>query len=210
MSTENTCSSKAVCLPAILLAAGASNRLGQPKQLLRVESEMLLDHAVRVTRAAGFNPVFVVLGAHSDAIQRAAHLEGCTILINSGWSEGMASSIRCGVRAVQEQCSEASGVLLLVCDQPALTTEHLQTLLAAHCAAPPAAIIASHYAGRPGVPILAPRLLFPQLLALTGDRGARDFLRTDERELVEIPFISGEWDIDRPEDMAGDVTALSS
>ncbi len=204
-------------LPAILLAAGASTRLGQPKQLLCVrssfenktdteESEALLDRTLRVTLAAHYDPVFVVLGAHAEKIQRTAQLVCGTILHNSDWQEGMASSIRCGMEAVARQAPETSGLLLLVCDQPALTSEHLQALLAAHRAAPEK-IIASRYAERPeipitGVPILAPRSIFPELAALAGDRGAKEILRSGKYGIVEIPFPLGAWDIDSPEDIA--------
>ncbi len=203
-------------LPAILLAAGASTRLGQPKQLLRVrssfedetntaESEILLDRTLRIALAARFNPVFVVLGAHAEMIQNTAQLVGGTILRNPAWQDGMASSIRCGMDAVLEQRPAISGLLLLVCDQPALTHKHLQALLAAHRAAPEE-IIASRYAERPeipvtGVPILAPRSIFPELAALTGDHGAREILRSGKYGIVEIPFPLGAWDIDSPEDI---------
>jgi molybdenum cofactor cytidylyltransferase len=167
----------------------------------RTENEMLLEHALRVTREAGFHPVFVVLGAHAEHIQRTACLPGCTILINPHWQEGMASSIRCGVQAVMEQCPGATGLLLLVCDQPALSSGHLRTLLAAHCMAPES-IVASRYADHPGVPILAPRSFFPSLLALTGDHGAREILRAGNHNLTEVPFANGEWDVDLPEDIS--------
>lgn len=199
--------------PAIVLAAGGSLRLGRPKQLLRVpasmqakdgtENEVLLERALRVTREAGFHPVFVVLGAYAEQVQRTAQMQDCTVLINPLWQEGMASSIRCGVQAVVEQCPDAPGLLLLVCDQPALGSGHLRALLAAHRMAPEN-IVASRYADHPGVPILAPRSFFPALLALTGDHGARAILRAGNRNLTEVPFANGEWDIDRLEDILKD------
>ena len=204
-------------LPAILLAAGASTRLGQPKQLLRVhssfenetdttEKETLLDRTLRVTLAAHYDPVFIVLGAHAEMIQNTAQLVGGTILHNPNWQEGMASSIRCGMVAVAQHAPDATGLLLLVCDQPALTREHLQALLTAHRTAPEK-IIVSRYAEQPGskilgVPILAPRSIFPELAALAGDRGAREILRSGKYGIVEIPFPLGAWDIDSPEDIA--------
>ncbi len=197
-------SEKISALPAVLLAAGASRRLGQPKQLLRLPAhpnETLLERTLRITLAASFDPVIVVLGATADAIEAAAQLARATIVRNPNWQQGMASSIHCGVQAASAQQLQASGVLLLVCDQPALTCEHLQALLAAH-RQHPEKIIASCYADRPGVPILAPRSFFPDLLALTGDTGARDLLRTQKNCLMEIPLPAGEWDIDSPEDIA--------
>lgn len=197
-------------LPAIVLAAGASTRLGRPKQLLPLPTppgairenaiETLLQHTVRVAQEASFHPIIVILGAHAARIQHEVPLRECMVRMNPQWQEGMASSIRCGVRAVEENCPGAPGVLLLVCDQPMLTRRHLLELLNAHRAAP-GNIVASAYAGRPGVPVLAPRSFFPVLLALTGDQGAREVLRAGAANLSLVPFEHGEWDIDRPEDM---------
>lgn len=190
-------------IPAILLAAGASARLGQPKQLLRLPAfgeETLLDRAARLALEAGATRVFVVLGAYADEIEHSAHLTHCDIVRNAEWREGMASSLRAGIQAVIEQSPATTGALLMVCDQPALSAEHLRQLLAIH-ASQPEVIAASYYADRFGVPVVVPRSLFPALLQLTGDQGARAILQQTEFERVAIPFPSGEWDIDTAEDL---------
>ena len=195
---------KPSALPAVILAAGASRRLGQPKQLLHLPespAESLLERTLSCTLAASFHPVFVVLGAQAAHIESAAQLSKATIVRNPDWQQGMTSSIRSGVLAAIAACPETTGLLLLVCDQPALTADHLQALLAAHHQHPHK-IIASRYANRPGVPILAPRSFFPDLLALTGDTGAREILRAEKNNLIEIPLPHGEWDIDAPEDVS--------
>ena len=122
-------------VPAILLAAGASTRLGQPKQLLRLPAfggKTLLDHAVSLAREAGLAPIFVVLGAHADEIHLACELLDCILIRNQAWAEGMASSLRVGIAAVLENAPAASGAMVLVCDQPGLSAEHLVRLLDAH------------------------------------------------------------------------------
>ncbi len=190
-------------VPAIILAAGASTRLGQPKQLLRLVEfapETLLDRAVRLAQEAGAQPILVVLGAHAYEIERGSLLRHCVVLQNPDWPEGMASSLRLGISAVMGQIPTASGALLMVCDQPALSTEHLRKLLASHRAQPEVLAVSS-YAGRTGVPIVAPRALFPALLTLTGDQGARAVLHHAGAVIYEIEFPSGEWDIDVPEDL---------
>lgn len=198
----NKSSAEFTTIPAIVLAAGASVRLGQPKQLLSLPgfaNETLLDRALRLALQAGATPVFVVLGAHAEDIQRHAHLHSCTVLLNPEWQEGMASSLRVGIRAVMEKCFSASGALIMVCDQPALSAEHLRSLIAGHRNAPEIAT-ASHYAGRYGVPVVLPRTMFAAVLRLTGDEGARTILQQAEH-VNAIDFIRGEWDIDRPEDL---------
>ncbi len=189
-------------IPAIILAAGASTRLGQPKQLLRLAQwgqEMLLDRAVRLAQEAGAAPVLVVLGAYREEIQRTAQLLDCRVISNEEWREGMASSLRAGVRAVLEQRPPVSGVLVMVCDQLELSAEHLRRLLAAHRAAPDHAI-ASQYAGRSGVPVVIPGEMFPALLELTGDQGARVILQQASR-IIRIEFPNGERDLDSPDDL---------
>lgn len=190
-------------IPAILLAAGASTRLGRPKQLLRLPAfggETLLDHAIGLAQAAGADPIFVVLGAHADEIQQQSQLPDCTVLRNESWSEGMASSVRVGIAAVVKKIPAASRAIFLVCDQPGLTAEHLRQLLAAHTTRPES-IAASRYAGRSGVPSVIPRALFPALLQLKGDRGARSIFEQSGVEIHTIEFPRGEWDIDSPEDL---------
>lgn len=192
-----------VPVPAIVLAAGASTRLGRPKQLLRLPAfggETLIDHVIGLAQAAGADPIFVVLGAHADEIQQQSQLPDCTVLRNEFWAEGMASSVRVGIAAIIKKIPAASRAIFLVCDQPGLTAEHLRQLLAAHMTSPDS-IAASRYAGRPGVPAVFPRALFPALLQLKGDRGARSIFEQSGVEIHTIEFPQGEWDIDSPEDL---------
>lgn len=190
-------------VPAIVLAAGGSTRLGQPKQLLRLPAfggETLIDHAINLAIAAGVAPIFVVLGADADAIQRQSQLRECIVIRNEAWKEGMASSIRQGVAAVMGNAPDASGAMVLVCDQPALSADHLRALLNAH-RADPKSIAASRYAGRAGVPVVFPRALFPALLELRGDQGARAMLQQSGLTIHPVEFPEGEWDIDSTEDL---------
>lgn len=190
-------------IPAVILAGGASTRLGQPKQLLRLPAfagETLLDHMAGLARATAAMPIFVVLGAHADRIAREAQLLDCTMVRNEAWQEGMASSIRAGISAIMEQVPEASGALVLVCDQPGLTAEHIGELLRAYRRAP-TNIVASRYAGRPGVPAVFPAAWFSALLELKGDRGARAIFPQPGLSIQQIDFARGEWDIDVPEDL---------
>lgn len=190
-------------VPAILLAAGASTRLGQPKQLLRLpafDRKTLLDHTVASARASGAVPIFVVLGAHAEEIILECDLLDCILVHNEAWAEGMASSLRVGIAAVLEHAPAASGATVLVCDQPGLSAEHLVRLLDAH-KEDGNRITASRYAGRTGVPAIFPRGLFPSLLALQGDQGARALLQQSGAVVQAIDFPGGELDLDSPEDV---------
>lgn len=187
---------------AIIVAAGASNRLGQPKQLVLIDEEPLLQRAVRCALEAGAMPVFVVLGAHREVIQSAIDFGVATVLVNDDWEEGMASSIRAGVGAVDTGVGGSAGVLLMTCDQPRVTAEHLREMIEQFDALPGTVPIASIYAGVRGAPAIFPRAMFADLLALRGDRGARGLFTKASLPVVEIQLEGGEVDIDRPEDLA--------
>lgn len=190
-------------MPAILLAAGASTRLGRPKQLLRLPvfgGETLLDHAVALARAAGAAPIFVVVGAHAEEIILECELLDCIVVHNEAWAEGMASSLRVGIASVLENAPAASGAMVLVCDQPGLSGEHLRSLLEVH-RHDPNHIAASRYAGRAGVPVIFPRAVFPALVELQGDHGARVLLQRSGAAVHAVDFPGGELDLDSPEDL---------
>lgn len=175
-------------IAAVILAAGASTRLGQPKQLITIAGETLLGRAVRTAREAGCAPIIVVLGAHADQIRSQCPLGDVIVAENQAWQEGMASSIRAGLAA----CPPATGVALMTCDQPVVTASHLRKLTAS------GAVTASAYAGRRGVPAFFPADSFPALRQLSGDTGARDLLRS--AAIIDLPY--GELDIDTAEDIA--------
>ena len=184
------------CVPTVILAAGASRRLGCAKQLVELDGESLLRRIVR-TALAGGGPVTVVTGSGAQELQ--AHLAGLPVEVvaNPAWEEGMASSIRAGVAALP---SGVSGVVLLVCDQPGVDPALLAQLQAAHRAGPQS-LVACGYGGTRGTPALFPARYFPALLQLQGDRGAQGLLR--EEDGVVVPFPAGAWDVDRPGDLAG-------
>jgi len=189
-------------VPAVVLAAGASRRLGKPKQLLLLGSETLLQRAIRIANEAGTAPVIAVLGAHAEKTRSAIDLEQSIVEINNEWESGIAGSIQTGLHAVANHAPDATGVLLLTCDQARLTAGHLRSLLDAFDAQNCSTIVASTYAGTTGVPAIFPRAAFEDLLALRGDQGARALLRQSTRPLVTVPFAGGEVDIDLPGDVA--------
>jgi CTP:molybdopterin cytidylyltransferase MocA len=178
-------------IAAVVIAAGASTRLGEPKQLVVIAGETLLERAVRTAREAGCSPVVVVLGASAEVIRERCDLGGAVVVVNPGWEEGMASSIRIGVGAV----GGADGVVLMTCDQPAVTAEHLLALTAA------GEVMASEYAGRRGVPAYFPAASFSALTELTGDAGARELLRS----AATVELVGGELDVDTAADLAAAV-----
>jgi molybdenum cofactor cytidylyltransferase len=172
---------------AAILAAGASKRLGKPKQLLMLGGETLLDRAVRVAHAAGCSPVVVVLGASAEVIQARCKLDDAVVMVNEDWAEGMGSSLRVGVGAVRD----LDACVVMTCDMPAVTTGHLLALMSS------GEVTASFYSGKKGVPAYFPVTVFQSLLELRGDSGAKELLRS--ARFVEL--IGGELDVDTMEDV---------
>ena len=190
-----------MALAGVVLAAGASRRLGQPKQLVRVAGETLLERTVRVAQEAVGGRVVVVLGAEWERIAAEADVAHCTLVVNTEWEQGIATSICCGVATVRERFPEAEGVLLLVVDQPRLTAGHLRGLAEAFSTAEGRVAVASEYAGVAGIPAIFPAARFGELRALRGDQGARGLPR--DAGVVRVPFLEGGVDVDTPEDLAG-------
>ncbi|HSN92683.1 MAG TPA: nucleotidyltransferase family protein [Anaeromyxobacteraceae bacterium] len=180
-----------------MLAAGGSSRLGRPKQLLPFEGEPLVRRAARAALEAGFAPVVVVVGGHAAEVRAA--LAGLPVegVENAAWQEGMAGSVRLAVARLAAAGVRAAA--LLGCDQPHLGAAHLVRLEQARLASG-APVAASEYAGTRGVPAVFDAALFPELLALGGDRGAKSVIARDPSRVVGVPFPGGEVDVDHPED----------
>lgn len=174
---------------AIVLAAGASTRLGTPKQLVQLGSETLLERTVRVALEAGLCPVLTIIRSDLVLDPRPS---GMIPVVNREPAEGMASSIRAGLQALATDGTHVSGAIILACDQPAVTAEHLRQLAVGRDE-----VIASAYAGRKGVPAYFPLAAFEALLALRGDHGARDLLKGAR----SIPLPGGELDIDTTQEL---------
>ena len=188
-------------LAAVLLAAGASTRLGQPKQLIQMDGESLLRRTARLAVEAGCSPVIVVLGSEAARMQPQLNGLHAHAIVHQAWPEGMGSSLRAGVEALLARPgSPPQALLLLVCDQPRLTLDHLHSLLRRHTDSG-APITASAYASRTGVPAVFSAAMLPQLLTLHGDRGARDLIRQAGDTVATVPWPDGVLDLDRPEDL---------
>lgn len=188
-------------IAAIVLAAGASRRLGQPKQLLLIQGETLVARSARFAAEAGASPVIVVLGAHFESVRTAVEEAGAIAIENPSWPEGLSTSVRAGVTTVELQ-PLFDGVLLMNCDQPRLDSTHLAALIAAFHAQGNGVIVASSYAGAMGVPAIFPRKLFEELKSLAGDKGARALFMHHADSLIAVPFDGGDIDIDTPDDLA--------
>ncbi|WP_328631757.1 nucleotidyltransferase family protein [Streptomyces sp. NBC_00356] len=185
----------------LLLAAGGGRRLGgRPKALLQHHGRPLVEHAVRILRAGGCDPVHVVLGAAAGDVRERAVLEGCQVTENPDWEDGMGSSLRAGLEALAD--TDADAALVLLVDQPGIGAAAVARVLAA--GASPASLAAAAYGGERGHPVLFGRDHWAGIAAsASGDRGARAYLkeRAGVLELVECGDIAEAYDIDTEADL---------
>lgn len=182
----------------VILAAGKSSRLGQPKQLLPFKGKKLLTHVIQVARQVSEN-VFVVIGSDKKRMEAEIKNEAVDIVFNETWEEGMASSIRCGLVAVTEKIQDLNSVIFMVCDQPFVTTGLLQNLIREKEKSGKN-IVASAYAEIAGTPVLFDKSVLPELMELQGDIGARKIIVKNKDRLATIDFPLGKVDMDTAED----------
>jgi len=177
----------------VVLAAGEGSRLGQPKALVEIAGEPLVQRAAALLRDGGAAPIVVVTGAVS------VDLPGVLAVHNPGWRSGMGSSLAAGLATVPDS-SEAAVIALV--DQPLIGPEAIRRLIAAHAAGASVAVAA--YGGAPRNPVLLSREHWPAVLKLAvGDAGARPFLRAypDLVTLVECGDTGSPEDLDTRADL---------
>jgi molybdenum cofactor cytidylyltransferase len=189
-------------LDAVVLAAGKGSRFGGGKLTAPWGQGVLLQGALAAAFAAPVRSVTVVVGADADAVAQAAlAFDPRTVLAhNREYEEGMASSLRTGVASLPPDCE---GVFVFLGDMPRAPAVVLQPM--AEALAKGALAAAPVWQGRRGNPVLLGRALFPELLALTGDAGARGVLQAlgDKLALIEAPDAGVLFDVDTPEDLIG-------
>jgi len=184
---------------AVVLAAGRSKRMGQPKQLLRFEGKLLLQHAIDEARASKLSEIVLVLGYEAEQIQSNIDANGIRIVYNAEWDSGMASSLLTGIGAISNLGISFDNLIVLLCDQPFLNAKLIDELIStqAQTAKP---IVACAYEGRAGVPVVFHSSYLCHLMGLKGDEGARKIINEHQLDLALVPFVKGGIDVDTPQD----------
>ena len=186
---------------ALILAAGEGSRLGQPKALVTVNDELLVDRAVRVAHDAGCDPVMVILGASAHRVVQTAALDRAIVLVNEGWAEGIGASLRCGLTALADKQAPAAVVLLV--DQPEIGAETVRRVADTWCDTEASAVAAS-YGGQMRNPVVLDAAIWAEVADLArGDTGARAWLRAhaDRVTVVACDDLGSDADIDTAADL---------
>ena len=183
----------------IILAAGNSSRLGEPKQLLRFKGKSLIRNVTEAALAVQPDNVVVVTGATEALVSLELKNLKIHFAHNADWPEGMGSSIRCGLGKLLLLDPKTDFVILAVSDQPFVTSEVFQNLVA-KSKTTDNSIIACTYKGIIGTPVLFKKQHFDALFHLKGAEGAKKLLKQFERDVLSVSFLQGEVDIDTKED----------
>lgn len=187
---------------ALILAAGAGTRMGGPKALLEYEGQLLVERAVEAAFQGGCTDVLVVLGASADEVRRHADVGRARIVVNEDWAEGMGSSLRSGLRAL-EPSRRIDAALILLVDQPHVGARAVNRVLDAWRGG--ARLASASYDGRRGHPVLFGHEHWADAArSAKGDAGARAFLAEHAAEIVLAPCdaVADPRDLDTPADLA--------
>lgn len=183
----------------ILLAAGSSSRMGQSKQLMKIKEVAMLVHSTTIALESGIEPVVVVLGANEEEHRKALEYLTVHIAMNHSWENGMGGSLKAGLAHLLQNMPTINAVMVMVCDQPLLTCEHLKKIRENYLQSGKP-IVASQYSGTLGVPVLFHKTLFSEILALPDDQGAKKIIQQHPHDTLAIDFPAGSIDLDTPDD----------
>ena len=183
---------------AVILAAGSSTRMGTAKQLLRLDDRPLLQHALDNVRASAVAEIILVLGAAAEAIQRETDTQNVRVVINQNYRQGMGSSLKAGLSAVDPQ---AKAALIVLADQPFVRPATLDQLMTEHHRSKAQIVIPTHRGFR-GNPVLLDRSVFAEVMALEGEMGCRAIFGNHLEGIVKVPVDDAGilLDIDRKSD----------
>ncbi|MBC3759940.1 nucleotidyltransferase family protein [Hyunsoonleella sp. SJ7] len=168
-----------------VLAAGASTRMGCPKQLLKWGEKSLIQHAIHTSKNTLAMEVIVVLGANSEDITFEINTEAVTVIVNNEWQQGLGKSIASAAHFVLDSKEKVDGLLIVLVDQPFVTSDYLNEMLKTFNPNKKEIIATSYSKEKIGVPTLFDKTYFRELSQLSGDDGAKGIIKT-HKDLVKV------------------------
>ncbi|CAH0995016.1 Nicotine blue oxidoreductase [Emticicia aquatica] len=180
----------------IILAAGASSRMGAPKQLLLVDGKTLIKRVAEVAIDTPCHPIVTVLGANRHLIRKEIEKIPITVIDNPQWENGMSSSIKMGLVGTYMTQKEMDAVIFLTVDMPFVTARLINEMIEKATENPEIEIVACKYDNQVGIPVLFKRPLFNDLLELKGDEGAKKIVLKNKEKTALIDFPEGKFDLD--------------
>jgi len=183
----------------VILDAGNSSRLGEPKQLLQFQGKSLIRHITEVALEIVDSHVIVVTGSNFNLIETELENLPCQLAFNADWQDGMSGSIKTGINALQSRYPHTKGAILAVSDQPFVSAEVFNGLIS-NFEETAKSIVASRYSDSLGTPAFFANSYFPALLQLTGAEGAKKLFKRYADDVSAYTFPQGSIDIDTQED----------
>ena len=185
-------------IAAVILAAGRSTRMGRPKQILPIRGRPMLQEVLGIFRRTRVGRVVVVLGANARKVRHSVDFQQEVVVLNRRFAEGMGSSLRIGLASIGD---DADAVIVALGDQPLLSPATVNRVIEAYLNSR-ARVVVPVFNGRRGHPDLFDKVLFPQIMNVQGDAGAREVVEKCRRGLLEVA-VEDEGvlvDIDTPAD----------
>ena len=191
------CDDKMAGVFAIVLAAGSATRFGATKKLVEIDGKSLVEHAVDIANDVCQDRCLLVVGHNHQAVSAACQSELGFMIINDNYAAGLGTSLALAVKSIRHV---ASAVIVLLADQPRITSQHVRALADVWDGSDDE-IVATSFAGTQGPPVLFPAGCFDELAGLTGDRGGRHLFDDQRFRLSTVVFELASIDIDTPEDL---------
>ncbi len=183
-----------------ILAAGASTRMGSPKQLLKWGNKSLITHTISIAQNSKAKEVIVVLGANSETITSEIKGTSASILINKEWHKGIGKSIACAADHILNSNEKCKGILVILADQPFVTTDYLNEIIEVYTTEKANIIATAYHSNKLGVPALFDRVYFEELSQLSGDDGAKSLIKKDKHVVTVLSSNFTNVDIDTKAD----------
>jgi molybdenum cofactor cytidylyltransferase len=182
----------------LIVAAGNSSRLGEPKQLLKYNGKTLLRNVVEKAIKVSDSVIVVTGSGHSQISKEIENIE-VNIIENVKWNEGMGSSIKMGITQLVNEFPDVQNIIISVCDQPFIEASVFSNLIQMQKDSQKG-IVAAKYSETLGTPVLFTKKYFAELLKLSGREGAKKMLQKFKDDIAKINFEKGAIDIDTQSD----------
>ena len=185
-------------ISAVVLAAGRSTRMGRNKLVLPLDGKPVLQRVLDALRDSKVDETVVVLGGGAEEVRRSIELGGTKAVVNRRYAEGMSTSIKAGLARVD---SSTDAAVIVLGDQPFLSAALVDALIDAFQAERAPVVLPVHR-GKRGNPVLFARSVFPEIMRIGGDRGAKSVVEAHEHNVLEVEAEDAEAviDVDTPSD----------
>lgn len=193
----------------IILAAGASSRMGAPKQLLLVEGKTLIKRISEMALDTPCHPIVTVLGSNRALIRKELEKMPITVIDNPQWEKGISSSIKMGLVGAYMTQKEIDAAIFLTVDMPFVSVDLINSMIEKATKNPDSQIVACSYENQVGIPVLFKRTLFNDLLELKGDEGAKKVVLKNKKSTLLIDFPEGKFDLDTIDEYRNFVSNLN-